>query len=158
MAFDRLRVTTVEDASLLPMSRELRDARERAVGALVAAGAQTHRVSLRSWRRAALPYLTTLQASAPHATRMLLAQAGAEPPSWRAMLKRGGPHTLPTRITLAAEMLPQMSARRREKLIAAARALADGAGRGDRRRRAAPPGSSARRTAATAAPWDARGC
>ena len=125
VAFDRLRVTTVEDASLLPMNRELRDARERAVGALAAAGTQTHRVSLRSWRRAALPYLTTLQASAPHATRMLLAQAGAEQPSLRAMLKRGGPHTLPTRITLAAEMLPQVSARRREKLTAAARALAE---------------------------------
>jgi fatty acid amide hydrolase 2 len=124
VSLDGLPVTTVEDSSLLPVSRELRDARERAVGALAAAGARVRRVSLRSWRRAALPFLATLQSGAPAATRALLEHAGAEPLTWRTMLGRGGPHTLPTRITLAAELLPQMSVSRRQALLAAGRTLA----------------------------------
>src|SRR5581483_1848409 len=49
VSLEGLRVTTVEEASLLPFSRELRDARERAVGALMAAGAIVRRITLRSW-------------------------------------------------------------------------------------------------------------
>ncbi|MGA2926488.1 MAG: amidase family protein [Solirubrobacteraceae bacterium] len=124
VSLEGLRVTTVEDSSMLPMSRELRDARERAVGALLAAGARLTRIALRSWRRAALPFLTTLQVESGRATCELLAQAGAELPTWRAMFRRGGPHTLPTLFTLAAERLPQMSAGRRDRLIATGRALA----------------------------------
>ncbi len=119
-----MRVTTVEDSSLLPMSRAQRDARERAVGALAAAGAQLSSVALRSWRSAALPFLTTLQAESGRATGELLEQAGVELPGLRAMLAGRGPHTLPTRVTLAAERLPKMSARRRDRLIGAARSLA----------------------------------
>ena len=59
-----LRVTAVENASWVPMSRELRDARELAVGALRAAGADVRHISLRSWRHALFPYLATLQARA----------------------------------------------------------------------------------------------
>jgi Asp-tRNA(Asn)/Glu-tRNA(Gln) amidotransferase A subunit family amidase len=125
VALDGLSVVTVEDSSLLPMSRELRDARERAAGALAAAGARLHRVRLRSWRRAALPFLATLQAGAGSSTVALLEQAGAPQPSWRTLMSAGGPHTLPTRITLAAELLPQMSDARRAKLLGAGRALAD---------------------------------
>jgi len=119
-----LRVSTVEDASLLPMSGELRDARERAVGALAAAGAICERISLRSWRRAALPFLVTLQAGAGATTIALLEEAGALPPTWRALIRPGGPHTLPTRITVAAERLPQLGEKRRSKLLDAGRRLA----------------------------------
>jgi fatty acid amide hydrolase 2 len=119
-----LAVSTVEDASLLPMSRELRDARERAVGALAAAGAVCKRISLRSWRRAALPFLATLQAGAGSTTVALLEQAGAGTPSWTALLRPGGPHTLPTKLTLAAELLPQLGEQRRSKLLDAGRRLA----------------------------------
>ena len=118
-----LRVATVEDASLLPISRELRDARERAVGALAAAGAVVRSVELRSWRRAALPFLTTLRAGATQTTLELLNEAGAAVPGWRALLRRGGPHTLPMRMTIAAERLPQVEGTRRERMLDAARAL-----------------------------------
>jgi Asp-tRNA(Asn)/Glu-tRNA(Gln) amidotransferase A subunit family amidase len=123
VSIDGLPVTTVEDASLLPMSRELRDARERAVGALVAAGAVIRRVSLRSWRRAALPYLTTLQAVAAQTTAGLVEAAGGLAPTWRTLARRGGPHTLATRIALAAELLPQLGDGSRERLLAAARSV-----------------------------------
>ncbi len=125
IALDGLRVVTVEDASLLPMSRELRDARERAAGALAAAGARLRRVRLRSWRRAAPAFLATLQAGAGSTTMALLEEAGVPRPSWRALVRAGGPHTLPTRITLAAEMLPQISEKQQSKLLAAGRTLTD---------------------------------
>lgn len=119
-----LRVTTVEESSLLPFSRELRDAREQAVGALVAAGATVNRVILRSWRRAVLPYLITLQAGAGQTTAELVERAGGSAPRLRTLLARGGPHTLPTRMTLAVERLPPATGRRQEKLLTAARELA----------------------------------
>ncbi len=124
VSLEGLPVTTVEEASLLPMSRELRDARERAVGALVAAGARVKRIALRSWRRATLPYLVSLQSGAGETTAHLIEEAGAAVPSLRSLLRPGGPHTLATRITLAAELLPPIDDRRRQKLLDAARQLA----------------------------------
>jgi fatty acid amide hydrolase 2 len=125
VSLEGLRVATVENSSRLPMTRELRDARERAVGALVAGGAVVRRVEFRSWRRALLPYLATLQAGTTRATLALLSEAGVEAPTFRKLLGRGGPHTLPTRITLAAELLPQLGPETAEKLVEAGRALAD---------------------------------
>lgn len=124
VALDGLTVTTVEESSLLPISRELRDARERAVGALIAAGATVRRIVLRSWRRAVMPYLVTLQAGAGQTTTGLLEQEGLAAPSLRSLLARGGPHTLPTRLALAAELLPPVDGRRRDKLLRAGRDLA----------------------------------
>jgi fatty acid amide hydrolase 2 len=113
VSVEGLTVTTVEDASRVPMSQELRDARERAVGALMAAGAIVKRVELRSWRRAVAPYLATLEAgSGPDARRgtmRLLEESGEEPPTWRALFRRGEPHMAPTRVALAAELLPSRS-------------------------------------------------
>ena len=123
LSVDGLQVTTVEDASLLPFSRELRDARERAVGALVAAGAHVRRVSLRSWRHALLPYLVTLQVGAGSSTRALLEESGEPAPTLRGLMARGGPHTLATRLTLAAELMPPPSGQRQEKLLRAGREL-----------------------------------
>jgi fatty acid amide hydrolase 2 len=119
-----LQVATVEDSTLLPMTRELRDARERAVGALAAAGAIVRKLALRSWRRAVLPFLATLQAGAGQTTIGLLEAAGAPLPTWRSLLRYGGPHTLPTRITLAAELLPQLHGPALERQLVAGRALA----------------------------------
>jgi fatty acid amide hydrolase 2 len=121
---DGLPVVTVEDSSLLPMTRELRDTRERAVGALAAAGAMVRRISLPSWRQAILPYLLTLQTGAGHTTMAVLEQAGESLPTWRDVLRPGGPHTLPTRLTVAAELLPAVSDGRREHLLRAAKRLA----------------------------------
>ena len=119
-----LPVATVESSSRLPISRELRDARERAVGALAAAGADIRRIELRSWRRALLPFLATLQSEAGQTTIALLAEAGVPAPTVRTLLRRGGPHTLPTRLTLAAELLPQPRGRALERQLDAGRALA----------------------------------
>jgi fatty acid amide hydrolase 2 len=109
VSLDGLQVVTVEDASVRPISTDMRDARERAVGALLAAGASARRVQLRSWRKAAPAFLAALEAGsgadAAHATLRLLAESGEDRPSWRVLLRPGGPHTLPTRVTLAAEML-----------------------------------------------------
>lgn len=124
VSIEGLRLVTVEEASLLPMSRALRDARERAIGALVAAGASVQRIALRSWRRAALPFLATLQASAERQLTGLLAEAGAAAPTWRTLTRRGSPHTLPTRMTLATELLPAPGGFSRRRLLAAAESLA----------------------------------
>lgn len=124
VSLDGLPVTTVEDASLLPMSRELRDARERAVGALAAAGAAIRRISFRSWRRAALPYLVTLQAEAGQTTLGLLEEAGAPAPTWKTLIRRSGPYTAATRITLSAERFPQLGGSSRERMLAAGRSVA----------------------------------
>ncbi len=118
-----LRVATVENSSLLPVSRRLRDARERAVGALAAAGADAHRIELRSWRSGLLPFLATLQSGSRQTTIALLAAAGVPAPTVRTLLRRGGAHTLPTRLTLAAESLPQLEGRPLERQLQAARAL-----------------------------------
>jgi fatty acid amide hydrolase 2 len=124
VSLEGMPVTTVENASLLPMSRELRDARERGVGALAAAGAVIRRVELRSWRRAALPFLATLQDGAPQSTADLLEAAGVPRPTWRTLLHRGGPHTLATRIALAGELLPPARGAALERQLAAARTMA----------------------------------
>jgi fatty acid amide hydrolase 2 len=104
-----LQVTMVEDASRTPFSQELRDARERAAGALAAAGARLRRVHLRSWRHAVSPYLATLRAGSgsDHPTLTLIQEAGEERPSWRSLVRRGERHTVPARFALAAELLPE---------------------------------------------------
>ncbi len=124
VSLEGLSVTTIENSSLLPMTRELRDARERAVGALAAHGAVVRRVEFRTWRRAALPYLAMLQSGASRATLTLLRDAGADRVTVRSLARRHGPHTLPTRLALAAELLPQMQGAAAEKLVETARELA----------------------------------
>ncbi len=119
-----MRVVTVEEASLLPMTRPLRDARERAVGALAATGASIVRVALRSWRRAAFPFLATLQAGAGQTIVGLLQEAGAAAPTLRTLIRRGSPHTVPTRLTLATELLPSSTQFSQRRLLAAAETLA----------------------------------
>jgi Asp-tRNA(Asn)/Glu-tRNA(Gln) amidotransferase A subunit family amidase len=111
-----LTVTTVEDAARAPLGEPQRDARERAVGALKAAGASVRRVRLRSWRRAVLPYLATLQAGSGggHRTLELLEESGEPRPSWRGLVRGEGAHTVATRILLATELLPERRPRARE--------------------------------------------
>jgi fatty acid amide hydrolase 2 len=123
-SLEGLRVVTVEEATLLPMTRPLRDARERAVGALTAAGASIVRVALRSWRRAAFPFLATLQAGAGQTIVGLLEEAGASTPTLRTLVRRGSPHTVPTRLTLATELLPSSTRGSQRKLLAAGQTLA----------------------------------
>jgi fatty acid amide hydrolase 2 len=126
VSIEGLTVVTVEDSALTGLSRELRDARERAVGALIAQGARPRRVTARTWRRAILPYMTTLQAGSSGSTSGLLVDAGAEPPTWRTLLSRRAPYTLPVRLALAAGMLPEANeSALHERLLDDGRRLAD---------------------------------
>jgi fatty acid amide hydrolase 2 len=106
VAIDGLQVVLLEETSVRPFSREVRDAREQAAGALVAAGAQVRRVAMKSWQRALPAYMATLQAGASGpTTRELLLSAGEPELRWRDLLRPGGPHSRPTRIALAGERI-----------------------------------------------------
>lgn len=124
VSLDGLLVTVVEESSRRPMARDLRDARERAVGALVSAGARLRRISLRSWRGAMLPFLAALQNTGEDQRRVvaLLREAGESEANLRTLLFGGAEHTLPTRLTILAEALPSKAATR-AKLLAQSRAL-----------------------------------
>lgn len=125
VSLDGLPVAVIEDSSLRPMSRALRDAREHALGALVSAGARARRVSLPSWRRALLPFLAALQDTGTDSKRItsLLQEAGETDTSLRALLFGAGHHTLPTRLTALAELLP-IRGPARQRLLARAHELA----------------------------------
>jgi fatty acid amide hydrolase 2 len=126
VSIEGLSVVTVEDSALTEMSREMRDARERAVGALLTAGARLRRVKLRSWRRGLLPYLTTLQAGSTGSTSELIVAAGDEPPTWRTLVGRRVPYTLAVRIALAAGMLPESTgSARHDRLLDDGRRIAE---------------------------------
>jgi len=126
VSLDGLRVTLVEGSSFRPISRELRDARERAAGALASAGAQVRYVSLPSWRKATLPFLAALQNTGTDSTRItaLLREAGETDTNLLSLLFGRGNHTVPTRLTVLAEALPARGATR-QNLLALARGLAD---------------------------------
>jgi fatty acid amide hydrolase 2 len=109
VSLHELEVATIDDESVRSIDDALRDAREQAVGALRAAGATVRRVRLNGLRRTMPAFLASLEDGsgddAAHATLRLLADAGEPKPRMRDLLRRGGPHTLPTRIALATELL-----------------------------------------------------
>src|SRR4051795_6832383 len=75
---DGLDVVVSEQTSRVPVSRELRDVRERAARALAAAGARVRHVPLRSMRRALELYLAALKSGTTKSFRELLEEeAGA---------------------------------------------------------------------------------
>jgi fatty acid amide hydrolase 2 len=121
-----LPVVLVDEAWPLVASDDMLRAREQAAGALAAAGARVVRRKVPGLRRAVEAYVTTLARGSSVAARDVLIAAGAAHVDWRAMMRRGGPHTVATRILLVAEWaharLPGPLARR---LIEAGRSLAD---------------------------------
>ncbi len=123
ISLDGLQVTVVENSSFRSMSRDIRDARERAVGALVAIGARLQRLDLQAWRGALLPYLAALRQAREDssAAESPAVEGGQE---LRELLFGGGQHTLPTKLTALAEAVPGNAAVR-EKLLARAGELAD---------------------------------
>jgi fatty acid amide hydrolase 2 len=121
VSLEGLRVVVSESATLGPTSPELAAARERAAGALAAAGAELERVSMRSMLRALEIFLTTLSTGAGVTAQDLLLEAGAEPFRWRAALRRGGDHTVTTRVLLVVERLAARVPERRTRRVMAAR-------------------------------------
>ena len=126
VSLDGLRVVISESGTLGPTGIELAKARERAAGALAAAGAQLERVSTKSMRRAFELYLATLSTESG-TLRRLLEEAGADPPKLRGAMRRGGPHTVATKITLALEGRSSilMPDRRMKRLLGAREAFID---------------------------------
>lgn len=129
VSLEGMPVFVSEDA--YPVSRGLRDARERAAGALQALGARVQRVSLKTARRSIELYLAALQDGAGTAVRELLEEAGADMGVplrrlARSAVRGEGPHTLALVITLAAERLAdRVPDRRRRRVLAAARSMSD---------------------------------
>jgi len=126
VSLDGLSVTVVEDSSIRPIGRDLRDARERAQGALASAGARVRTVSMPDWRFATLPFLAALRETegGDGNVAALLREAGELSSGLRSLLFGPVAHTTPTKLTLLAESLPSGAATR-EKLLARARTLAD---------------------------------
>jgi fatty acid amide hydrolase 2 len=125
VSLEGMRVVIAEDGFVSPIARDVLAARERAAGALAAAGARVERVSMRSLRTIFEPYLMSL-GDGDRTLEELIVGEGALPFRWRAMVARGGPHTLPTRLLLGAERLSARTpGRRLQRAIEAGRAFAD---------------------------------
>ncbi len=153
VSIEGLRVVISDDATLLPVSLELRNARVRAARALREAGAEVVRVSLPAVKTVIQPYLNAMRESG--GLRELLTEGGAELPGFGRLLAdaiRGrSPYTTPLLMTLASENLAAHMPERLQSTSARRRAGARRAGRrGDRRRRAPAPAVLPRRPAARA--------
>ena len=121
-----LRVLVSEQSSLRPVSRELLAARERAAGALAAAGAEIERVPIKAMRRMVEPYLAHLSDGGAAKLVDMLTAEGVVPLTWRDSLRRGGDHTVATRFLLTAERLTaRVPEKRTRKAIDAGRAFSD---------------------------------
>ena len=125
-------VVIAEEASYVPVRRELREARDRAAEALADAGMRVRRVPLRSMRRAVECYLTALRAGATRSFRELLQEEVGETAKLGlrhvapGALRRRGPHTWPTVLLLATESLAARTPERHtRRVLAAGKAMAE---------------------------------
>jgi len=108
-----------------PINRELLAARERAAGALAAAGARLERIRLPKMRLATEAYLAALSDAGNASLAELLQEGGAEPLTVRSSLRRGGPHTVPLKMLALLEQANRLTSPRRvSKAIAWGRAFA----------------------------------
>jgi fatty acid amide hydrolase 2 len=131
VSIEGLRVALSEDASILPVSLELRNARVRAARALAEAGANVVKVSLPSVKTVVQPFLYAMRESG--GLRELLTEGGAELPGFGRLVAdavRGrGPYTAPLLMTLASENLAQYLPERLERrALDAERELAEQVG------------------------------
>jgi fatty acid amide hydrolase 2 len=104
VSLEGLDVVLSEGTALLPVRGELRDARERAAGALAAAGANVRRERLKGMRRAVEYYLATLGDSDEDLLEVFALDAAPELPKVALdTLRKKGPHTLPLALTFWAQ-------------------------------------------------------
>ena len=122
VSIEGLEVAVSEDASILPVSLELRNARVRAARALREAGAEVRKVSLPSVKTVAQPYLNAIRESG--ALREILVESGAELPRFGRLVAdavRGrSRYTTALLMTLASENLSQYLPERLERRALAA--------------------------------------
>ena len=95
VSLEGLPVVIAEGTSWRPINRGLLDARERAAGALAAAGAQIRRVRMPSWRGALFPFLARLQDGSAGSTADLIAASGGSRPGGRGCSPRAAPTPWP---------------------------------------------------------------
>jgi fatty acid amide hydrolase 2 len=125
VSLDGLDVVLSEGATLVPVRGEMRDARERAAGALAAAGANIRRERLKGMRRAVEYYLATLGDSDEDLlevfaldTAPVLSKVALD------HIRRRGPHTLPLALTFAAQRTAErLPPTRNAKMIEAGKRL-----------------------------------
>jgi fatty acid amide hydrolase 2 len=125
VSLDGLDVVVSEGATLIPVRGELRDARERAAGALAAAGAKIRRADLKGMRRAVEYYLATLgEADEDLLEVFALDAAPALAQVALDAIRRRGPHTLPLALLFALQRTADhVPPERTAKAIEAGRAL-----------------------------------
>ncbi len=123
VSLEGLRVLISESAFVQPIRRDLLAARERAAGALAAAGARLERVALPEMRHVGEAFLAML--SDGDTLAEVLQEGGAEPLTVRGALRRGGPHTVPLKVLSLLERVSRLSSpRRTSEAIAWGRAYA----------------------------------
>jgi fatty acid amide hydrolase 2 len=122
VSIEGLRVVISDDATMIPVALELRNARVRAARALQEAGADVARVSLPALRTVIQPYLNAMRESG--GLRELLTEGGAEVPRFGRLVAdavRGrSPYTTPLLMTLASENLSGYMPERLERRAAQA--------------------------------------
>ena len=125
VSLEGLDVVLSEGATLIPVRGELRDARERAAGALAAAGANVRREHLKGMRRAVEYYLATLGDSYDDLLEVFALDAVPQLPKVALdQIRRRGPHTLPLALTFWAKRTAErMPASRNAKAIEAGKRL-----------------------------------
>jgi fatty acid amide hydrolase 2 len=125
VSLEGLDVVVSEGTTLMPVRGELRDARERAAGALAAAGATIRRERLTGMRRAVEYYLATLGDADEDLLEVFALDAA--PKLTRTLadtLRRRGEHTLPLALVFAAQKAAdRMPTERTRRAIAAGKAL-----------------------------------
>src|SRR3954454_19875423 len=127
VSLEGLDVVLSEGTTLLPVRGELRDARERAAGALAAAGANVRRERLTGMRRVIEYYLATLGDGDEDLLEVFaLDAAPALPKVALDSLRKRGPHTLPLALLFMAQKAADlMPTERTRSAIEAGKALAD---------------------------------
>jgi fatty acid amide hydrolase 2 len=118
--FGSLSVLVSDDAVWRPLKGEVRDARERAAGALAHAGARVRTVSLKGLRRSLELYLATLRVGAVATVSEMLAAEHGRAVSLREAVRRDGDHTPALAAHLAFERSTEWIPRRLSRRSAAA--------------------------------------
>jgi fatty acid amide hydrolase 2 len=123
VSLEGLDVVLSEGATLIPVRGELRDARERAAGALAAAGANLRRERLKGMRRAVEYYLATLGDSDEDLLEVFALDAAPTLPKVALdQLRKRGPHTLPLALW-AQRTADRMPSSRNARMIEAGKRL-----------------------------------
>jgi fatty acid amide hydrolase 2 len=109
VSLEGLRVLVSESAFVQPIRREVLAARERAAGALAAAGARLERIRLPKLRLVTEAYLAALSDAGNASLAEILVEGGAQRPTIRSTLRRDGPHTMPLKLLALLEQANRFS-------------------------------------------------